>query len=244
LIVQNGLLATVAIDMSAPDDQLPHPQQAVVNDCWNRIGVHGDHSCAELTRHIHCRNCAVYRASARTLLDKPTTAEHSSFWTQHHSQPLQPIESATRSVTIFRVGSERFAIGTLLCVEVAGPRPIHGLPHRRGGAVLGLANIHGELVVCISLPALLSLTTASQPQTAAAAAGRLLVTRWRDGPIAFPVDEVAGVQKFASQYFKPLPATVAHAKARCTSSVLSYGTHTLGVLDEELLGQAIKRNLA
>jgi hypothetical protein len=46
------------------------------------------------------------------------------------------------------------------------------------------------------------------------------------------------------QHFKPLPATVAHAKARCTSSVLAYGAHTLGVLDEELLGQAIRRHLA
>lgn len=228
--------------MPPPYDEIPDPGHAGVNDCWNRIGVRGNHSCPELPHHIHCRNCPVYRASARTLLDKPMTAEHSSFWTRHHSQPPQAVESATRSVTIFRVGSERFAIGTLLCVEVATLRPIHGLPHRRGGAVLGLANIHGELIVCVSLAALLGLTTASQPQTATAA--RLLVTRWRDGPIAFPVDEVAGVQKLASQDFKPLPATVAHAKARCTSSVVSYGAHSLGVLDEELLGQAIRRHLA
>jgi chemotaxis-related protein WspD len=228
--------------MPPPYDEVRDMEHADVDDCWNRIGVHGDHSCPELTRHIHCRNCAVYRASARTLLDKPMTAEHSAFWTRHHSQPLQPVESATRSVTIFRLGSERFAIGTLLCVEVAGLRPIHRLPHRSGGAVLGLANIHGELVVCVSLPALLSLNTASQPQ--AATAGRLLVTRWRDGPIAFPVDEVTGVQKFAAPHFKALPATVAHAKVRCTSSLLSYGAHTLGVIDDELLGQAIRRHLA
>jgi|KBSSwiStaDraftv2_1062776.scaffolds.fasta_scaffold00080_41 chemotaxis-related protein WspD len=225
-----------------PPDDATDSEHAGVNDCWNRIGVHGDHSCPELTQHIHCRNCAVYRASARTLLDKPMTVEHSSFWTQLHSQPLQPAASATRSVTVFRVGSERFAIGTMLCVEVAAPRPIHGLPHRIGGAVLGLANIHGELVVCVSLPQLLSLNSASHAPNGGA--GRLLVTRWHDGPIAFPVDEVSGVEKFAAQHFKPLPATVSHAKVKCTSSVLSYGAHTLGVLDEELLGQAIRRHLA
>jgi chemotaxis-related protein WspD len=228
--------------VSPPYDEVHDPEAADVNDCWNRIGVRGDHTCPELAHHIHCRNCPVYRISARTLLDKPMTAEHSSFWTRHHAQPLQPAESATRSVTIFRVGAERFAIGTLLCVEVAGLRPIHGLPHRSGGALLGLTNIHGELVVCVSLSALLSLNTASPAQTATAA--RLLVTRWRDGPIAFPVDEVAGVQKLSAQHFKPLPATVVHAKVRCTSSVVSYGAHTLGVLDEELLGQAIRRHLA
>jgi chemotaxis-related protein WspD len=242
LIVQSGSRAAAVIDMTPPYDAVRGTEHNGVNDCWNRVGVSGDHSCPELTRHIHCRNCAVYRASARTLLDKPMTVEHSSFWTQHHSQPLQAAESATRSVTIFRVGSERFAIDTLLCVEVAALRPIHGLPHRSGGAVLGLANVHGELVVCVSLPALLSLNAASQPQSGAA--GRLLVTRWHDGPIAFPVDEVANVRKFAAQHFKPLPVTVAHARVRCTGSVLSYGEHTLGVLDEALLGPAIRRHLA
>jgi chemotaxis-related protein WspD len=89
---------------------------------------------------------------------------------------------------------------------------------------------------------LLSLNAASEPQNAAV--GKLLVTRWHDGPIAFPVDEVTGVHRFAAEHFKPLPATVAHGKARCTSSVLSYGTHALGVLDDALLGQAIRRHLA
>jgi len=227
--------------MAPQYDEAHDPEHAEVHDCWNRIGVRGDHSCPELTGHIHCRNCTVYRTSARALLDKPMTEEHASFWTRHHAQPAQPAESATRSVTIFRVGAERFAISTLLCVEVAAPRPIHSLPRRSGGAVLGLANIHGELIVCVSLPAILSLNTPSPPQIPA---GRLLVTRWHDGPIAFPVDEVAGVQKLAAQHFKPLPATVAHAKVRCTSSVATHGGHTLGVLDDELLGQAIRRHLA
>ncbi|HBP1772226.1 TPA: chemotaxis protein CheW, partial [Pseudomonas aeruginosa] len=35
-----------------------------VDDCWNRIGVHGDKSCERLAEHVHCRNCEVYAAAA------------------------------------------------------------------------------------------------------------------------------------------------------------------------------------
>ena len=41
-----------------------------IDDCWNRIGVRGDHSCERLVRHIHCRNCEVYERSAAELLDR------------------------------------------------------------------------------------------------------------------------------------------------------------------------------
>ncbi|HCF6871985.1 TPA: chemotaxis protein CheW, partial [Pseudomonas aeruginosa] len=41
-----------------------------VDDCWNRIGVHGDKSCERLAEHVHCRNCEVYAAAATYLLDR------------------------------------------------------------------------------------------------------------------------------------------------------------------------------
>jgi len=41
-----------------------------IDDCWNRIGIHGDKSCPLLAEHIHCRNCSVYSAAATRLLDR------------------------------------------------------------------------------------------------------------------------------------------------------------------------------
>jgi chemotaxis-related protein WspD len=35
--------------------------------------------------------------------------------------------------------------------EIVGPRPVHSLPHRRNPALLGLVNVRGELVICVSL---------------------------------------------------------------------------------------------
>ena len=37
-------------------------------DCWDKIGVSGDRSCADLEAYIHCRNCPVYAKAALQLL--------------------------------------------------------------------------------------------------------------------------------------------------------------------------------
>ena len=60
-------------------DVTPRPDRAIVNDCWNRIGVRGDRSCPELKQYVHCRNCPVYSAGAATgtsecALDIPKVA--------------------------------------------------------------------------------------------------------------------------------------------------------------------------
>ena len=39
-----------ALQLLAEDD-------AHIDDCWNRIGVHGDKQCPLLERLVHCRNC-------------------------------------------------------------------------------------------------------------------------------------------------------------------------------------------
>ena len=56
-------LDTAGLDLTLTDTQ-------AIDDCWNRIGIHGDKSCPLLAEHIHCRNCSVYSAAATRLLDR------------------------------------------------------------------------------------------------------------------------------------------------------------------------------
>ena len=49
-------LDTAGLDLTLADTQ-------AIDDCWNRIGIHGDKSCPLLAEHIHCRNCSVYSLS-------------------------------------------------------------------------------------------------------------------------------------------------------------------------------------
>lgn len=59
---------------------------AVVNDCWNKIGVRGDGSCPELARYVHCRNCPVYFAGAGAVLDRPAPSDYLAEWTDHFAE--------------------------------------------------------------------------------------------------------------------------------------------------------------
>ncbi len=223
-----------------------HSSRAAINDCWNKIGVRGDGSCPELRQYTHCRNCPVYSAAAVELLDGALPADYLAEWTQRLAAKEQVAVHGGHSVAVFQVAAELFALPTSLLVEVARMRAIHALPHRRGGAVLGLVNVRGELLICVSLAALLSLEKPHQParEKPRSTPQRLLVVS-RDGErAAFPVDEVHGMHRFHPRELKDVPATVARSAATYMKAVLPWGEGTAGLLDEELLLYAVKHNLA
>jgi chemotaxis-related protein WspD len=224
-----------------------------LDDCWNRIGVHGDRSCPELSGHVHCRNCPVFSAAARTLLDVPAPASSQQNATEHFARSARaddglPAGADTQSVIVFRLRAEWYAIRTAVCLEIADLRPIHSLPHRRDGAVLGVANVRGGLLVCISLAVILGVTVQSEAVPAQsrrrAAMPRLLVARSTAGAVVFPVDEVQGTERFCARDLKDVPATVAHARATYTQALVPLGDKKVGLLDEQLLFYAVERALA
>ena len=107
-----------------------------------------------------------------------------------------------------------------------------------------MVNVHGSLVVCLSLAALLGLDDA--PDTAGArpfARGRLLLLRPGDLQAACPVDEVSGIHRVEPGALIETPASVAGARA-CITRVWMRREDTVGVLDESLLGQALRRSVA
>jgi len=150
-----------------------------INDCWNVIGVRGDGSCAELTQYVHCRNCPVYSAGAAMVLDASAPVDYLADRTVHFAAAPRVREGETRSVVIFRVASEWLALPTSVVVEVANLLPIHSLPHRPDGVVLGLASVRGELLVCVSLSRIIGAAAAPASFTSDARGTyrRLLVIR-------------------------------------------------------------------
>jgi len=67
--------------------------ETATDDCWNRIGVHGDNSCTELRQHIHCRRCPVYATAATALLDRDLPPESIAAWTRHFAEPRAAAEA-------------------------------------------------------------------------------------------------------------------------------------------------------
>ena len=83
------------------------------------------------------------------------------------------------AVLLFRLQAEWLALPAQVFQEVAERRPVHSLPHRRQGIVLGLVNVRGELLLCVSLARLLRRNDPSQPEARQAAYDRLLVANKR-----------------------------------------------------------------
>ena len=230
--------------MSQHADQSGGPTSSVAS-CRNTIGVWGDCSCPELQVHVHCRNCPVYSAAAAALLDRPVPAEFAIDRARDFEASKAVDERETQSVVVFRLGPEWFALPTSVVAEVAERRVIHSVPHRRG-IVLGVVNVRGELLVCVSLGRLLGLEPVSEPLPGVSRTdhGRLLVVR-RDGVRAvLPADEVGGVQRFHPRELKEVPTTVSKAATAHSRAVLSWSGHLVGLLDDHLLFRTLHRSVA
>lgn len=234
--------------MSVPQLQSVDAPQPRAQNCWNRIGVHGDASCTQLTQHIHCRNCPVYSAAAVSLLDAEPPADYLAQWTHQVAQHVQPAQGQQFSAVMFRVSGEWLALRTPVLKEIVSVRTIHSIPHRRSAAALGLANIRGELLVCFSLPQVLGLeqeqAAAALPGKQRAVAARFLVLQLDAHRAVCPVDEVHGIARFQSGEVKTAPATVSRATIAYTRSVLPWQGRTVGLLDEQLLFHTLNRSLA
>src|SRR4051812_40289870 len=92
---------------------------------------------------------------ALRLLDREAPEDYVREWTERIAQEKSAAEAGTMSVVIFRLGLEWLALPTRIFQEVAEQCPVHTLPHCTSGVVAGLANVRGELLVCISLGAVL-----------------------------------------------------------------------------------------
>lgn len=219
-----------------------------LQDCWNQVGVWGDSSCPRLGEVAHCRNCPVYSSAAARLLHGEPPAEYLSEWTARLALPRPAAEAAkTEAVMIFRLGPEWLALPAAIFQEVAEPRPIHSLPHRRGKVLKGLVNIRGELILCVSLGGALRIeeqaTSHSLNGHSQTTYARLLVVATPGGRLAFPVAEVHGIEPFASGQLQPIPETLALASARFTRGILPWKNRSVGCLDDGPLFHHLNRSL-
>ncbi|CAD6526521.1 chemotaxis protein CheW [Paraburkholderia sabiae] len=214
-----------------------------VDDCWNRIGTRGDNSCPRLADYSRCLNCPVFAQGAARLLDRPLSDE--DLTPQRNADADAARENAeSQSALAFRIAGEWLALPTRVLREVDDIRAIHSLPHQRSRAVLGVVNVRGALTIAVSLGELLNMERAADtPPSARNGYPRMLVAAHDSEPVAFPVDEVEGVIRYADTALLPVPATLAHATASHARGVLAWRDGTIGLLDPARLFDSIARSL-
>jgi chemotaxis-related protein WspD len=214
--------------------------EQAIDDCWNRIGVRGDKSCPLLAEHIHCRNCSVYAAAAVRLLDRYSLGQQEGVALQY-SELRGKVES--RSLLIFRLADEWLALATRCLVEVAPLQPVHSLPHQRSRALLGVANVRGALVACLSLSELIGVDPESVVASTARITPRMLILAAENGSVVVPVDEVDAIHRIDLAQIEAGESPSVVAGARFTRAVMQFKGRSLRVLDDELLMSAVTRSL-
>lgn len=214
-----------------------------IDACWKRIGIQGDKSCEELPRHSHCRNCPRFSQAAALLLDRDRPVDHDSAPVTAGAQAEgERGERGGESLMVFRLGGEWFALPTLALDEILRPRAVHSLPHRGHPGLLGLVNVRGELVICVSMAQLLLGT--AQRAGALPDAGRLIVVRHDKRRLAFPVDEVRHLRYHDAGDLSAVPATLARSSSGFTRGLLAWQGAQVGRLDEDLTFAALERFVA
>lgn len=212
--------------------------------CWRETGVYGDRSCTRLQEVIHCRNCPVYSSTGVQLLDRPLPKEYRETWASHFAIKTKAQESKTASAIVFRIKNEWLAVPTRALQEVTERRPMHSLPHRRQGMVVGLVNVRGELLTAISLGAVLGIQGVPTPKALRLNCQRLLVAGWNGQRFAFPVDEVQGPLRFHPSELEPLAAYPVSGVVCFTPSIFRWQGKSVGCLDCEALFSTLSQALA
>ncbi len=203
-----------------------------VNDCWNHIGIWGKEKtrCSELQKVVHCRNCKVYSKAGRCLLERTPPDGYLDELKKVIAKEHETEDYKTESIVIFRLGYEWLALPTMLFKEVICMRKVHTLPHRRYGSLKGLVNVHGELLICISLGRLLGIdkqeiTEVSEKKIYK----RFIVFSGDGGQYVFPVSEIKGIHRYAPSEIYHAPSTAAY----CASSYLKGMLDLHGVAENE-----------
>jgi chemotaxis-related protein WspD len=181
----------------------------------------------------------VYSAAATRLLDRYALQQ------DDRASMSVAVESEvqTRSLLMFRLGEEWLGLATRCLVEVAPLQAIHSLPHQRSRALLGVANVRGALVACLSLVELLGLDSVSSVPNGVRVMPRMLIIAAHGGPVVVPVDEVDGIHAIDERILDAASRSGAQASAKYTRGVMQFKGRSLRWLDEEQLLSAVTRSL-
>jgi chemotaxis-related protein WspD len=215
----------------------PLPILPVVTACWQQIGVWGDRSCPELIAVTHCHNCPVFAAAGRRFLDAPSPPEYLDEWTTRLGTAEEQATTNELSVFVFRLGDEWLALPVKTLVEVTPIRAPHRIPHR-GGVLAGMVNIRGELHLCVRLDLLIGVAKTGERD--AKENPRLIVIRRDSEGWAFAADEVDQVHRLPIASLAPAAPTLTRATTKMNRGVFTLSGHTVGLLDETRLFQAIR----
>ena len=241
-----------AVSFEAQQSDSTEVSARKLEDCWKHIGVYGNRSCAVLNDCVHCRNCHVYSAAGRSLLERLPPGDYLQEWTSVLAETKRGSESTTfsadgtvvrsdqsLSVMIFRLASELFALPVSIFLEISAPFVVHSVPHRTNSLFLGMVNIRGEIILAASLANLLGLSTYQAPGL-----GRMAVAGAPEGKWVFPIDEIYGIYLFNREDVKSAPAVISNNDSSYANGIFQWQNRTVTLLDPSRIIDALNSEIS
>lgn len=224
-------------------------EQLEIDDCWNQIGVWGKQTsrCPKLTEVIHCRNCEIYSAAGRTVLERRLPEQYETKWAKVYSESKKEKVAGTESITIFRLGNEWMALPTNIIDEITDVCKVHSLPHQRTPVLRGLMNLRGQMSICVSLGQLMGVEKAEDVTNNDArnrTYERMIAVNYNSSSFVFLVSEVKSTYRYRENELQEPPSTLLHSKGTFTKGILSWKEHEVACLDAELLFYNLEKKLA
>jgi chemotaxis-related protein WspD len=209
--------------------------------CFKEIGVFGKSVCPRLQEYSHCRLCPDYLLAGRDLFERPVPSDWLEEWTESFAEEKAAETAGTVSVVICRVGEEWLALTAVRFLRIMNTRHIHTVPLRSGPVFLGLANIDGELVPCMSLSRIIGLPEAERET--GNSVNRMALVELKGEHFALLADEIMEVRRIVPSEIGDAPLTVLKSASALTAGVFSIGAKTVGLLDEDKLYTILRGSL-
>ena len=187
------------------------------------------------------------RSAATHLLDREVPEASLRESTADVAAKKSVVELGTKSVVIFRIGTEWLSLPTDVFQEIGDRCTVRRLPDLRAGILSGLVNVRGELLLCVALGVILGLDQAAEERLTAksSSAERLMICKRSDARLAFQVNEVHGLHRYHPRDLRSPPATLTKAAAGIyTLGVVPWKHTIVGCLDDELLFYTLNKSLA
>ncbi|RDH81225.1 MAG: hypothetical protein DIZ80_14055 [endosymbiont of Galathealinum brachiosum] len=214
-----------------------------INDCWNKIGVWGDQSprCERLKDLTHCHNCEIYSQAGSLLLSRPAEESYLSEWKNNLNQQRQNKNINLKSALVFRMGDEWFALASKFVKEITHCDKHHSLPHRKNQVLRGLVNVHGELLLNVSLGYLFKISKSENQSKYTHE--RYIVIDDNEELFAFPVTEAREIIHYNMQDVQATPSTINKDTSCFINGIIRHKDTDVGILNSDLVFSALHKNI-
>ncbi|TPW18490.1 MAG: chemotaxis-related protein WspD [Halothiobacillaceae bacterium] len=172
-------------------------EEMVIEECWNTIGSWGNQQqrCDRLLAVQHCSHCEVYSQAGRRLLNRQAPAGYLEEWRELIAGVSVVRDTDVVSMVLFRIDDTHYALSTKQLERVTTMGRLHHIPHVKERAILGVANVAGELVVALALRTL--LTKQGAPLRVDELVRRAVVVLINGVRWMIPVHEIYGIDRIS-----------------------------------------------